>query len=102
MTTTDRNDPRLPRKHGPDESPVDQQEVYWVLPEEERAKGFTRPYRERYRHLTCGGVTRMARPIAETYARDPQAYTGTFCVRCSMHRPLDEFVWTDDGSRVGS
>lgn len=47
--TTDRNDPRLTR--GVDEQPVAQAEVYLVLSEEERAKGFVRPLRESYRHV---------------------------------------------------
>lgn len=100
--TTDRNDPRLPRKHGPDEEPVPQQEVYLVLSDEERMKGFVRPYRDRYQHLTRGSVTTMGRAIAETYARDPYFYGGTYCVHCQMHRPLSEFVWDSDGTPVGS
>lgn len=47
--TTDPNDPRL--GHGTDESPVSQQEVYLVLSEEERKKGFIRPYRDSYCHV---------------------------------------------------
>ena len=100
--TSDRNDPRLPRKHGPDEEPVEPQEVYLVLSEEERDKGFIRPYRDSYLHTPCGGVTRMGLALSETYARDPSFYGGTYCVHCRMHRPLSEFVWTTDGSVVGS
>jgi hypothetical protein len=47
--TTDPNDPRL--GHGADSEPVPQQEVYLVLSEEERKKGFVRPYRNRYVHV---------------------------------------------------
>ncbi len=47
--TTDPKDPRL--GHGADESPVPQQQVYLVLSEEERKKGFVRPYRDSYRHV---------------------------------------------------
>ena len=97
--TYDRNDPRL--KHGPDDEPTVQQEVYLVLTPEERAKGFIRPVRTSYLHKTCGSHTTMALSIAETYARNPSFYGGTFCVKCEMHRPLDEFVW-EDGTRVGS
>ena len=100
--TIDRDDPRLPHKHGPDTEPVPQQEVYLVLSDEERAKGFVRPYRDTYKHATCGKTTTMGRPIAETYARDPKFYGGTYCVHCQMHRPLSEFVWEPDGSPVGS
>lgn len=99
--TTDPNDPRLPHKHGPDDAPVGQQEVYLVLSDEERTKGFVRPYRDTYKHLTCGNTTTMGRAISETYARNPRFYGGTYCVHCQMHRPLTEFVWLD-GSQVGS
>ena len=47
--TTNPNDPRL--GHGADDSPVPQQSVYLVLSEEERSKGFIRPFRDSYRHV---------------------------------------------------
>lgn len=156
--TTDPTDPRLTR--GNDETPVPQAEVYIVLSEEERAKGFVRPVRTKYLHVGTAGpryplqdltpeqvervagslyakyepypqpnpdgssalgrywtqaqldavgkgcqtVTTMGRALAETYARDPSFYGGTYCVHCSMHRPVGadgEFVW-DDGTRVGT
>jgi hypothetical protein len=78
-----------------------QQKDYLVLCPDERAKGFVRPVRDTYRHLTCGATTRMGRALAETYARDPAFYSGTFCVTCGTHGPLREFVWLD-GSPVGS
>jgi hypothetical protein len=101
-TTPDRNDPRLTR--GVDETPVEMAEAYLVLSDAERAKGFIRPVRTSYRHETCGAVTVMGIGIAETYARQPDFYGATFCVRCSMHRPVGpegEFVWLD-GSKVGT
>jgi hypothetical protein len=100
--TTDRNDPRL--SHGADDEPVDQAAAYLVLSEEERAKGFVRPVRTSYKHLTCGSVTTMSVGIAETYAREPHFYGATFCATCRMHRPVGlsgEFEWLD-GSKVGS
>jgi hypothetical protein len=51
----------------------------------------------------CGGTTTMGRALAETYARDPSFYSGTFCCTCGKHFPVGEdgeFVW-DDGSKVG-
>lgn len=45
----------------------------------------------------CGCVTTMSRSIAETYARDPNFYSGTFCVGCSAHFDLSEFTWEPDG-----
>ena len=47
--TTDPNDPRL--GHGGDDKPQPQNEVYLVLSEEERAKGFVRPVRMSYKHV---------------------------------------------------
>ncbi len=78
-----------------------QQKDYVVLCADERAKGFVRPVRDTYRHLPCGTTTTMGRSLAETYARDPGFYSGTFCVTCRSHFPLIEFVW-GDGTQVGS
>lgn len=50
----------------------------------------------------CGAVTTMNQALAETYAREPRFYGATYCVGCGMHRPVAEFVWETDGSRVGS
>ena len=47
--TTDPNDPRLGR--GVDAEPIKQHDVYLVLSEEERAKGFIRPVRKTYVHV---------------------------------------------------
>lgn len=91
--TSDPNTPGL--KRGADDTPVRQNDVYLILSDEERAKGFLRPVRTEYRHTTCGTVTHMGRKLAETYARDPWFYGGTFCVTCSMHRALTEFRWLD-------
>lgn len=104
-TTTDRNDPRL--THGVDEAPAAQAEVYLVLSEAERAKGFVRPWRDQYVHRDgCGARTTMGHQIAETYARDPKFYGGTYCVGCRMHRPVSEFRWIEqngaEGDPVGS
>ena len=48
------------------------------------------------------GLGRRTACIYMTYARNPKFYGGTFCVACSMHRPVGEFVWETDGSVVGS
>jgi hypothetical protein len=54
----------------------------------------------------CSTATTMGQKLSETYARDPKFYGSTYCVRCSMHRPVREFRWIEaDGSRgptVGS
>lgn len=146
--TTDPQDPRLTR--GTDDGPVPQNEVYLVLSEEERKKGFVRPVRHSYLHagrrpthilrdLTpeekeghgdlyvkfevypesespvtgrfwtekdlksgCGGLTRMGQALAETYARDPKFYGSTYCVHCSKHLRVEEFVWEGTDQKVGS
>lgn len=100
--TSDPNDPRLGR--GVDREPKGMNEVYLVLSDEERAKGFVRPVRRVYVHEACGTETRMGQALAETYARQPSFYGATFCVHCNMHKPVGadgEFVW-DDGSKVGT
>lgn len=101
---TDPDDPRL--THGSDDEPAPQAEAYLVLSEAERAKGFVRPVRRSYIHTgatpPCGAVTTMSQPLAETYAREPGFYGATYCVACQKHRPVSEFVWDGDGSRVGS
>lgn len=100
--------------------PDGMQRNYLVLSEEERAKGFVRPVRTSYKHVGapgsvhrlpehfegngCHTVTTMGRELAETYARQPDFYGGTFCVSCGTHLPVGadgEFVWLD-GSRVGT
>ena len=89
--------------------PSGQQKGYVVLNAEERAKGFVRPLRDAYRHLKCGKITTMGRAIAETYARDPSFYNGTFCSTCSAHFPIGEkgeFTWYEmdglEGPKVGT
>jgi len=82
-----------------------QQEGYVVLSVDERAKGFVRPVRCTYKHLTCGTTTNMGQSLAETYARKPDFYTGTFCVNCSNHFPVGkdgEFVWDGTDEKVGT
>ena len=53
----------------------------------------------------CGAVTTMGKALAETYARDPSFYGGTFCATCRAHFPVGEhgeFTWADDGTKVGT
>lgn len=60
--TTDPNDPRLGR--GVDDKPVPQNEVYLVLGEEERAKGFVRPVRSSYVHVGPHGPRYPVRDLS--------------------------------------
>lgn len=82
--------------------PSGQQKDYVVLCPQERAKGFVRPVRRSYRHKACNSVTTMGLALAETYARDPYFYAGTFCCNCGAHFPLDQFVWEGTEELVGS
>lgn len=72
-----------------------QQQDYVVLSAVERTKWFVKPVRDTYRHEPCGSVTTMGQSLAETYARDPHFYSGTFCCNCGAHFPLDQFYWQD-------
>lgn len=52
----------------------------------------------------CQGMTTMGQALAETYARNPHFYSGTFCAHCGVHYPVGEngeFTWSD-GTRVGT
>ena len=85
--------------------PSGMQKDYLVLTAEERAKGFVRPVRRAYKHLKCGTLTTMGVALAETYARDPSFYSGTFCCGCRTHCPVGadgEFVWSGTEERVGT
>jgi hypothetical protein len=51
----------------------------------------------------CGVVTTMGQSLAETYAREPSFYGGTFCCGCGAHFPVGaqgEFVWEGTDERV--
>lgn len=53
----------------------------------------------------CKTVTTMGHALAETYARQPGFYGATYCVACSMHRPVGavgEFIWDGTNERVGT
>jgi hypothetical protein len=105
--TDDPSDPRL--GHGVDAAPIPQHDVYLVLSDEERAKGFVRPVVQTYVHAVelggCGVETRMGLALSETYARDPGFYWSTYCVGCRMHKRVGadgEFYWSGslDGQQV--
>lgn len=85
--------------------PDGQQKGYVILCDEERAKGFVRPVRRTYLHTKCGSTTTMGQKLAETYARDPGFYSGTFCCACGSHYPVGpdgEFVWDGTSEKVGT
>lgn len=86
--------------------PNGQQRGYVALSAEERAKGFVRPVRRSYKHFKCDSVTTMSRELAETYAREPTFYSGTYCVGCKSHFVVGEageFAWVDNpDQKVGT
>jgi hypothetical protein len=70
--TADPTDPRLGR--GTDTDPVPQNEVYLVLSDEERAKGFIRPVRASYLHVGIAGPKYPLRDLTEEEKRDHPLY----------------------------
>ena len=86
--------------------PNGQQKGYIVLSTEERARGFVKPVRRSYIHLKCGVLTTMGTALAETYARDPKFYSGTFCCGCGKHftfgEPDGDFVWDGTNEKLGT
>lgn len=93
---------KIPTSQGPTPTeetlPDGQKKDHWILPEEERAKGFVRPVRRSYVHETCGTVTTMPTAIAETYARNPYYYGSTFCCGCGDYYRVGatgQFIWDD-------
>ncbi len=100
--TTDHNDEGLKKIRSDG-----QQENYLALSEKERAKGFVRPLRHSYKHLRCNTITTMGTDLAETLARDPTFYGGTYCAHCRTHFAFVKsdgsraFVWNEDGTGVG-
>lgn len=89
--------------NGPAPCPINEatgmHQDYWILSDEERAKGFVKPVRISYIHVKCGSKTIMNVKLAETYAANPWFYSGTFCAACRSHFPLEQFRWiNNDGS----
>lgn len=81
------------------------QRDYVVPSDEERAKGFVRPVRRTYTHEKCGMNTTMGEALAETYARQPDFYSGTYCTLCRSHFPVGkdgQFVWSGTDEKVGT
>ena len=77
-------------EYGPDRSPITGK--FWTQADLDRLG-------------KCGVVTTMGQALAETYARDPSFYSGTFCCRCGTHFPVGEsgeFVWDGTQERVGT
>lgn len=93
--TTDPNDPRL--KHI---EPSGMQEVYLVLSEEERAKGFVRPYRDLYKHV---GVRPQypLRDLTEEEKKKYQALNYVFFETYPQGSPIVGRYWTNEQLNSG-
>jgi len=87
--TTNPNDPRL--THGGDEAPTPQAEVYLVLSDEERAKGFVRPLRNSYQHV---GPPGPKYPLRELTDEERARYGDEF----AMYEPYPKGA---EGSALG-
>lgn len=72
--TTDGLPLRPGHETSPAPAPIDpssgQHEAYWILSDEERAKGFVRPVRSSYRHVGIPGPTYALRDLTEDEQRD--------------------------------
>jgi hypothetical protein len=90
--TTDRSDPRL--HYGADQEPIGQHEVYLVLSEEERAKGFVRPLYRAYRHV---GV-RPRYPVRDLTPEEQERHAGNGYVKFEAYpeseSPITGRFWT--------
>jgi hypothetical protein len=60
--TTDKNNPDL--GYGVDNTPVEQNKTYLILSEEDRSKGFLKPYRDSYKHVGNKPKNKL-RPLTE-------------------------------------
>jgi hypothetical protein len=97
--TDDPDDPRIQRGPiGGETERRPQNDVYLVMSDKDLAAGYLKPYREAYKHQTCGYTTTMGHKLSATYAADPWFYGLTYCCNCQVHRPLDEFTWLDGES----
>jgi hypothetical protein len=58
------------------------------------------PDKRNYTHEKCGTITVISGGDFASISDPFNACRGTFCVGCSDHFPLDEFVWDDTGETI--
>lgn len=80
--TTDRDDPRL--GHGSDAEPIEQHDVYLVLSDEERARGFVRPVRRSYVHV---GPPGPEHPLRDLTAEEAAQHDGASYAKYEEYPP---------------
>lgn len=98
-TTTDGKPPRHGHEHGEAPAPVDpatgQHGAYWVLTEEDRARGFVRPVRQSYVHTGA----HPAHPTRELTAEELERHAGRGYVAYEEYPPGSAVVgrfWTPE------
>lgn len=97
--------PKGPTRPLTDEEKVRGPDVGYVCfepygPEREPVVG--RYWTQQQLNSGCGVVTTMGQALAETYARQPDFYSATYCVGCRKHLPVEEFVWDGTEERLGT
>jgi len=88
-TTTDGKPPREGFENAATPAPIGpsgQAAAYWVLSEEERAKGFIRPVRDTYRHV---GV-RPTHPLRDLTDEEKERYAPFKYVAFEAYNPSDD------------
>lgn len=96
MFTTDPNDPRLKNI-----LPSGQQEVYLVLSQEERDKGFVRPVRRSYRHVGSR-PKHPTRPLTEDEQKRYSAFNyALFEMYPESMSPVTGRYWTEKELKNG-
>jgi hypothetical protein len=77
--------------------PNGQHGAYWVLSQEERAKGFVRPLRRNYRHVGSGGPKH---PLRNLTAEEQERYQSCGYVKFEMYPeselPVTGRFWTQE------
>ena len=76
-----------------------------MMAEEQEAISFVRRVRRSYKHLKCYTVSIMSQELAESYARNPDFYSGAFCCCCLENFPVGQngdFVWEGSNDKVGA
>jgi len=89
MITTDPTDSRLKET-----KPDGQQSAYLVLSEEERAKGFVRPYRDTYKHVGKQSQYSLRDMTPEEHERYDQYGYVKFETYPESHSPVTGRYWT--------
>jgi hypothetical protein len=98
--TTDGNPPRPGFETAAAPAPVDpitgQHLSYWILSEEERAKGFIRPVRRSYKHVGIAGPKHPLLDLTEEQRRGPDVGYVKFEKYPESESPVTGRYWTQE------